>query len=609
MLFRSGNAALNGIGWGPANTYTFEITRAPAFNTNAITTIAVPQLSATCSTSATECQEIVSNPGTFDLRATNSTTSITLNAAFTSGTADYSVNGGQSQSLTSGAASSSINLGSGTTLASRITIITITHHGTINSTYVLRVFRMPTLTSVSLRDKSSNTVTTTETQTDDFTFKEEAAVGHSISQLEFDLEGPGWFHGWYGHQEITNINWNNLNWEACCLFHDGVNIETFSHYPFRGNAALNGIGWGPANTYTFEITRAPAFTAPVNISLPSISGSTTIGSTLTASPGSWSGSNHSFAYTWKRSSTLNGSYVDIGSNSPTYEISSADAGKFIKVFVVATANGLSSSAAASASVTIQSPATTTTSPATTTTSTTSTTIAEQVPSNGNLSGGGTPATSNPTETTPTNSDAPTTEAPTTTTEVSESTTTTITADVDAPEVPAVDVGSAVATIDGQEVPIVIERDGDTIVLKVGEVEWRLDATSRDGSPLPLDENGNLLLSTGDRVGIDLQGFGPTTPVEVWLFSIPVKVRDLIADTTGGTQGDFAIPQGIDTGDHRVVVTGLSPDNQEVVVAYGVAVKASGDSGSTTRILLALGVVVLILAITFIVGRMRRRLRS
>ena len=626
--------ALNGIGWGPNNTYKFEITREPAFGSGTMSSIAIPELSATCAASGTECQEISTSPGNYDIRALDSTRSITLNTTFTTGTAEYTVNGGSAISLTTGVASNTINLGSGTTNAARITTITVTHHGAFDSTYVLRVFRMPKLDSVALRDKSGNAVTHTETQTDSFSFKEEASVGHSLSQLEFEITGSGWFHGWYGHQQISTMGWRDLNMAVHMLFQDGLNTYDFAHYPFRDDPALNGIGWGPNNTYKFEITRAPAFSAPTNNVIPSISGGNTVGSTLNASPGSWSGSNQTYTYNWKRSGSANGSYTDVGSNSSSYNLTEADAGMFIKVAVVATANNLSSNPAMSDAFAIQALATTTTEPEIVTTTvprptttvprtTTTSTVVALVPSGG---GGGTSdsgitpssgTTAPVVTTTPVVSDTPnttaapvTTAAPTTTEpeQADEVTTTTVAVDVNAPVVPEVEIGSAVATINGEVVEVKITTNGNKVLFSAGGVSGELNASSLDGSQIQLDANGNLVLTPGDDVSLNLGGFGSETPVEVWMFSIPVKVKDMVADADGKTNGSFATPQGIDAGAHRIVVKGLSPGNDEIIIAVGVAVAATGDSSLTSKLVLPITAAVVALFIVALTIRLRRRSR-
>jgi hypothetical protein len=77
--------------------------------------------------------------------------------------------------------------------------------------------------------------------------------------------------------------------------------------------------------------------APVNTSLPTISGSVREGQTLTASTGSWSGTAPiSFTYAWERCDTGGGHCGNIGgSNHATYTVQNADAGKTLRVVVTA----------------------------------------------------------------------------------------------------------------------------------------------------------------------------------------------------------------------------------------------------------------------------------
>jgi hypothetical protein len=355
---------------------------------------------------------------------------------------------------------------------------------------------------------------------------------------------------------------------------------------------------------------------------------------LNASPGSWSGSNQTYTYNWKRSGSANGSYTDVGSNSPSYNLTEADAGMFIKVAVVATANNLSSNPAMSDAFAIQALATTTTEPEIVTTTvprttttvprtTTTSTVVALVPSSGSETSdsginalipiGGT--TAPVVTTTPVVSDTPnttaapaTTAAPTTTEpeQADEVTTTTVAVDVNAPVVPEVEIGSAVATIDGKEVEVKITTNGNKISFSAGGVSGELGAATLEGSEVQLDADGNLVLTPGDDVSLNLDGFGSDTPVEVWMFSIPVKVKDMVADADGKTNGSFATPQGIDAGAHRIVVKGLSPENNEVIIALGVEVTAIGNASLTSRLVLPITITVVVLFIVALTIRLRRR---
>ncbi|THG35808.1 serine protease [Glaciibacter flavus] len=77
---------------------------------------------------------------------------------------------------------------------------------------------------------------------------------------------------------------------------------------------------------------APAPGAPVNTAPPTISGTPAVGSTLTASPGTWDTDGLTFAYQWQRGG------VDIaGATSATYVVTKADQGASLTVVVTASA--------------------------------------------------------------------------------------------------------------------------------------------------------------------------------------------------------------------------------------------------------------------------------
>src|SRR5438132_3668388 len=88
--------------------------------------------------------------------------------------------------------------------------------------------------------------------------------------------------------------------------------------------------------------------APANTAAPTISGSTVVGSTLTASTGAWSNSPISYAYEWKRCDGSGASCTAIsGATASTYTVGTVDSGSTLGVTVTAS-NSAGSAQATSA---------------------------------------------------------------------------------------------------------------------------------------------------------------------------------------------------------------------------------------------------------------------
>jgi acid phosphatase len=85
---------------------------------------------------------------------------------------------------------------------------------------------------------------------------------------------------------------------------------------------------------------AATVSPPANLSAPTISGKTVIGSTLTASPGSWTNSPTSYAYRWQRCNLAGAHCVVIaGAASPTYVLAAGDLDSTLIVRVTASNAG------------------------------------------------------------------------------------------------------------------------------------------------------------------------------------------------------------------------------------------------------------------------------
>jgi len=93
--------------------------------------------------------------------------------------------------------------------------------------------------------------------------------------------------------------------------------------------------------------RMGAELVPKNTARPVISGTPQVGQTLTATPGTWSGSA-SFAYQWQRCDSAGANCADIlGATGQSYAVADADGGATIRVVVTAQ-NAYGSATAASA---------------------------------------------------------------------------------------------------------------------------------------------------------------------------------------------------------------------------------------------------------------------
>ena len=120
--------------------------------------------------------------------------------------------------------------------------------------------------------------------------------------------------------------------------------------------ATNSSGSGVAASRPTDVVK-PTGTAPKNTAPPTISGTTQEGSTLTASPGSWSGTPApSFSYQWERCVGTGGGCAAIsGATNQTYQLASADVAHTVLVVVTAK-NATGSSTANSAETDLIAPA-------------------------------------------------------------------------------------------------------------------------------------------------------------------------------------------------------------------------------------------------------------
>jgi hypothetical protein len=117
---------------------------------------------------------------------------------------------------------------------------------------------------------------------------------------------------------------------------------------------VTSVSMGPTSGYILLDT-SPAAVAPVDTVAPSISPAPTLGTKLTASPGTWTGSPAPvYAYQWSRCTS--GICAPIsGATSSTYTVQSADIGSSLQVNVTATNSGGIASASSAQTTVVAAP--------------------------------------------------------------------------------------------------------------------------------------------------------------------------------------------------------------------------------------------------------------
>lgn len=180
--------------------------------------------------------------------------------------------------------------------------------------------------------------------------------------------------------------------------------------------------------------------------------------------------------------------------------------------------------------------------------------------------------------------------PTTTTTVATAPTTTL-APADVPEVSA---GGGALVIGGRRIEATITRENNQLVISAGPLVARISAILREGGRAPLDADGRLRISPLDSIEVEVSGFGAETDVEVRMYSDPVLLGRSQVNDSGELLASYEVPEGIDDGDHTVVMLGRDDDNEEVTFALNVVVgeESNGPSVAVYLIVIPLGLAVL-----------------
>ena len=176
----------------------------------------------------------------------------------------------------------------------------------------------------------------------------------------------------------------------------------------------------------------------------------------------------------------------------------------------------------------------------------------------------------------------------------------------APKAPAVEPGEASAVVDGETISATLSRVNNQITATAGDISTTISGLTPDGQRVALNTEGNLVLNEGDKIVVEASGVEPDEDVAVWMFSTPTKLGVIAADASGKIAGTFNLPNGIESGEHRVVLSGTNRNGTDVVLGIGLSYGAVNSGSTLTRVLIAIPIALASLFGLFLPAVSRRR---
>ena len=139
-------------------------------------------------------------------------------------------------------------------------------------------------------------------------------------------------------KSADGISWVDLSGETNATY-----VPTFDIANLQVRVNVSGVN--AVDTATVTSAVISGFVPPQATAIPAITGTKTVGQTLTSSSGTWPSTSSGYVYQWQKSSDNGVTWANIaGATASTYVLVAADAGYQIRSQVSLTANAGSSSA-------------------------------------------------------------------------------------------------------------------------------------------------------------------------------------------------------------------------------------------------------------------------
>jgi hypothetical protein len=177
-----------------------------------------------------------------------------------------------------------------------------------------------------------------------------------------------------------------------------------------------------------------------------------------------------------------------------------------------------------------------------------------------------------------------------------------------PVIPQVSLGESALNLGGVATKVDVTRENNQLVIQSGSLRAELSGLDNNGATRALDDDGNLRLTGGDVVKLNIGGFKPKSKVDVWLFSTPKRLGSAEVDANGRMSGSFTIPKLVEKGPHRIAITAKLPNGKSATFTVGIAVGEIARTSTITRVLIAIPIALAVLAGFMLPNQLRRRRR-
>ena len=178
-----------------------------------------------------------------------------------------------------------------------------------------------------------------------------------------------------------------------------------------------------------------------------------------------------------------------------------------------------------------------------------------------------------------------------------------------PVIPNVSTGESALNVGGVSTKVELSRQNNQLVMQSGTMKAVLSGLDDKGATRSLDSDGNLRLTGGDVVKLNVGGFKPGSTVDIWLFSTPQRLGTAKVGADGRMSGAFTIPKNVEDGPHRIAITARLPNGKSATFTLGIAVGEIARTSTLTRVLIAIPIVLAIGFGLILPNQLRRRRKA